>query len=79
MSGKSEPEVKRKIKEYNQSGSKIEVKKISLQDYLNNWLRTFKRGTIKASSYDAIERTIKNQIIPYIGVIQLINKRHRIL
>lgn len=71
LSGKSEPEVKKKIKEYNQSGSKIETKKISLQDYLNNWLRTYKRGTIKASSYDAIERTIQNQIAPYIGMIQL--------
>lgn len=71
LSGKTEPEVKKKIREYNQFGSRIESKKISLQEYLNNWLRTYKLGTIKASSYDAIERTAKNQIIPYIGMIQL--------
>lgn len=71
FSGKTEAEVKKKIREYNQSGTKIETKKISLQEYLNNWLKTYKRGTIKASSYDAIERTANNQIIPYIGMIQL--------
>lgn len=71
LSGKTESEVKKKIREYNQLGSRIESKKISLQEYLNNWLRTYKLGTIKASSYDAIERTAKNQIIPYIGMIQL--------
>lgn len=71
LSGKTESEVKKKIREYNQIGSRIESKKISLQEYLNNWLRTYKLGTIKASSYDAIERTAKNQIIPYIGMIQL--------
>lgn len=71
FSGKTEAEVKKKIREYNQSGTKIETKKISLQEYLNNWLKTYKRGTIKASSYDAIENTARNQIIPYIGMIQL--------
>lgn len=71
FSGKTETEVKRKIREYNQSGTKIEAKKISLQEYLDNWLKTYKRGTIKSSSYDAIETTAKKQIIPNIGMIQL--------
>lgn len=71
LSGKTEGEVKRKIREYNQSGSRIETKKISLQEYLYVWLRTFKRGTIKDSSYDTLEKTIRNQIVPYIGLIQL--------
>lgn len=71
FSGKTEGEVKRKIREHNQSGSVLEVKKISLQEYLNNWAKTFKKGTIKDSSYDTLEKTIRNQIIPYIGIIQL--------
>lgn len=71
FSGKSEAEVKKKIREYNQSGTKIETKKISLQEYLSNWLKTYKRGTIKPSSYDAIERTATNHIFPNIGIIQL--------
>lgn len=71
LSGKTDTEVKKKIREYNQGGSFVEVKKVSLQDYLYNWLRTFKWGTIKESSYDTLEKTIKNQIIPHIGMIHL--------
>ena len=41
FSGKTEAEVKKKIREYNQSVSRIETKKISLQDYLNNWMKTY--------------------------------------
>lgn len=40
LSGKTEGEVKRKIREYNQSGAPVEVEKISLGDYLRNWLRS---------------------------------------
>lgn len=71
FSGKTQGEVKRKIREYNQSGSKVDTKKISLGEYLYNWLKTYKKGTIKESSYDSIEKTIKNQIVPNIGMIQL--------
>lgn len=71
FSGKSESEVKRKIREYNKSGNKVEIKKISLGSYLEHWLKTYKYGSVKPSSYDALERTISNQIIPNIGSIQL--------
>ena len=71
LSGKTEGEVKRKIREFNQAGTQVDANKISLQDYINNWLRTFKRGTIKDSSYDTLEKTIRNQIIPYIGSMHL--------
>lgn len=71
LSGRTEGEVKRKIREYNQAGTKIDTNKISLEDYLNEWLKTFKRGTIKDSSYDTLEKTIRNQIVPYIGSIHL--------
>lgn len=71
LSGKTEGEVKRKIREFNQSGIRTEVKKITLKDYLLNWLKTFKMGTVKDSSYDALERTANNHIIPNIGMIQL--------
>ncbi len=71
LSGKTEGEVKRKIREFNQSGIMTEVKKITLKDYLLNWLKTYKMGTVKDSSYDALERTANNHIIPNIGMIQL--------
>lgn len=71
LSGKTEGEVKRKIREYNQAKAPADTKKISLEQYINNWLTTFKRGTIKESSYDALEKTIRNQIIPGIGMIHI--------
>lgn len=71
LSGKSEAEVKRKIREYNKSGAEINANKISLGEYLNNWLKTYKKGTVKETSYDALERTINNQIVPNIGMIQI--------
>ena len=71
LSGKTEGEVKRKIREYNQSGTKTDPKKISLEEYLLNWLVTYKKDTLKQSSYDRLESSIRNQIAPNIGMIQL--------
>lgn len=71
FSGKSEAEVKRKIREYNKSGGEIDSSKISVGTFLRNWLKVYKKGTVKESSYDALERTIDNQIVPSIGMIQL--------
>lgn len=50
---------------------KADPKKTSVQDYLYNWLRTYKMGTIKESSYDTLEKTIRNQIVPNIGSLHL--------
>lgn len=41
LSGKTEGEVKRKIREYNQSGTQIDTKKVSVEAYLLNWLQTY--------------------------------------
>ena len=71
FSGKTEAEVKRKIREYNKSAKHIDENKITVGAYIQNWLSTYKMGTIKLSSYDAIEKTLRNHIIPNIGMIQL--------
>lgn len=71
FSGKTEAEVKRKIREYNKSGSKIEIKKISLGTYVNNWLQTYKKNTIKDTSFDTLEKTVRNYVVPRLGGIQL--------
>lgn len=70
FSGKTEAEVKRKIREYNKS-EHIDSNKVTVGEYIQNWLTTYKMGTIKLSSYDAIEKTLRNQIMPNIGMIQL--------
>lgn len=71
FSGKTEAEVKRKIREYNKSGSRIEIKKISLGTYVNNWLQTYKKNTIKDTSFDTLEKTVRNYVVPRLGGIQL--------
>ena len=71
LSGKTQAEVKRKIKEYNQNENKTNVKKVSVGEYVWNWVKLYKKGSIKDSSYDRIEDTIRKHIIPNIGMIQL--------
>ncbi len=71
FSGKTEAEVKRKIREYNKAGSKEVATKVTLGTYLLEWLKTYKLNSIKRSSYDALEGTAKNHIIPNLGMIQL--------
>lgn len=71
FSGKTEAEVKRKIREYNKSDNHVDTKRVSVGTYLMDWLMTYKKGTIKPGSLDALEKTIKNHIVPNIGFIQL--------
>ncbi len=42
-------------------------KKIKFDEYMKNWLYNFNQNTIKPSSFDRKEGTVKNQILPYIG------------
>lgn len=71
FSGKTQAAVKRKIKEFHQGGCKTEASKVSVGEYIWNWAKLYKKGSIRDSSFDAIEKTIKNHIIPGIGMIQL--------
>lgn len=71
LSGKTEAEVKRKIREFNKSNTPVADKRVILGEYAVNWLRTYKKGTVKESSYDALEKTMRNHVIPNIGMIQL--------
>lgn len=51
LSGKTQAEVKRKIREYNFAGSELEKRTITVGEYITNWLMVFKKGTIKESIY----------------------------
>ena len=46
-------------------------KKESVESYMTNWLETVKKPSLKRRSYDRIEQTLKYQIFPEIGNIQL--------
>ena len=72
--GDSEREVKKKLKEAREELIKydnVNLPKISLSALLRDWLKTVKRHELKPSSYDRLEATIENNIIPYTSYLQL--------
>lgn len=71
FSGKTQAEVKRKIREFNKSGEPVDIAKVSVQTYIYDWLETYKKNTIKDTSYDTLEKTVRNYIVPYLGSYQL--------
>lgn len=71
FSGKTQAEVKRKIREFLAGDNNVDKRKITVEEYIWNWAKLYKHGSIKSSSYDAIEKTIRNHIVPFIGMIQL--------
>lgn len=72
--GKTEREVKKKLKEFQTELIKNdykEVQKTTVEDYMNNWLMNTKQHELKPSSYDRLEETCKYQIYPFIGYCQI--------
>ena len=72
FTAKTERELKRKIKEYNEDRTKYTVKaeSTSFCDYTEFWMRTVKHPILKPVSYDHLEQT-NNTVCNYIGCIQL--------
>ena len=71
FSGKTEAEVKRKIREYNKSGSPLNPQQTLLKDYLMSWLIGVKKISLKPSSYDRLESTALKQVIPRMGAFKI--------
>ena len=71
FSGKTEAEVKKKIREYNKCGCQQEAPQILFKDYLMNWLTNVKKISLKPSSYDRLESTALKQVIPRIGTFKI--------
>lgn len=68
--GKTEAEVKRKLREFRRNMDKYQpesVCRLTVTEYFYNWLLNNKRYNLKDTSYDRLERTIENQILPAIG------------
>lgn len=72
--GKTEAEAHRKLKavieEIGQS-TYVYVQRELIKDYLNTWLTTVKRMQLKDKSYDVLEYTINQNVVPYIGSLQV--------
>ena len=72
--GKSETECHKKLKEVIEQAQKEEyvyVQKDTIEQFMTTWLTTVKRIQLKDKSYDRLEQTITNNVVPAIGNIQL--------
>jgi len=70
----TETEVRRKLKQFKKESSKqtlIEIQKMPVKEYMDDWLTKVKTLELKPKSYDRLEDTLKNQIYPTLGDIQI--------
>jgi integrase len=68
--GKTEKEIKVKIKEYEENNSTFidkDIRKQIFGDYILNWLKTVKQPSIKRRTFDSYEDIVNVQIINYKG------------
>lgn len=71
--GKTESEVKRKLKALQNDAIKydtVSLPKLTFTELLTDWISN-KKYELKDSSYDRLENTINNNIIPYMGYLQI--------
>ena len=72
--GSTEKEVKKKLREYFINGEKYSVNniaKMTLEEFLVDWLENILVNTLKPKSYAIKEYIIKQQITPRIGLLQV--------
>lgn len=66
--GKTEKEVKAKIKAFEEGNKKFtpaEIRKLTFGEYMSNWLYNVKQLEVKRRTFDGYEDTFKNQILEY--------------
>lgn len=72
--GKTENEVKRKMREFIRDFHRndgVVVQRSTVQNFMETWLYETKRNDLKPKSFDRLEQTLKYQVFPNIGHIQL--------
>lgn len=72
--GKTETEVRKKMREFQKELAKndgITAQKITVSEFMLDWLHLTKVNELKPISYDRLEQTIVKQITPRIGWIQV--------
>lgn len=68
FTGKTELEVKRKLREFKNNPlnfSGVTASKATVESYFMNWLQTYKRPTIKDGTYDRLDSVIRTHIAKY--------------
>lgn len=74
--GKTEREVKRKLKEFQHELHKNDftvVQRSTVENYIRTWLYENKANSLKPKSFDRLEQTVLYQVIPEVGRMQLSN------
>ena len=74
FSGKTETIVKNKLKEFKKSRDyelKHKPSNDTVKSYFTMWLKEFKYNKLKPLSYDRLESTVNNHIIPNLGGIKI--------
>lgn len=73
FSGKTEVIAKRKLREFKKERGlfvNVQSSGVTVKEYMERWLDLYKRDSLKPSSFDRLESTVKTHIIPAIGGIQ---------
>lgn len=70
FSGSTKMEVQRQMNQYDVE-THVNPLTTSFETYAKNWLVVYKQPTIKASSYDTLENTFRNQIFPHLGMLRI--------
>ena len=74
--GKTEPEVRRKLREFKKNMDNLPkdaIAKMSLGSYMNNWLEVYKKPALKPTSYDRLEDQKRLYIDPTLEYVQMKN------
>ena len=58
------------LKEYYKNGSSA-IQKATVEQYMTRWLNENKKNSLKSKSFDRLEQTLKYQVFPKIGHIQI--------
>lgn len=72
--GKTEREVKKKLKDFQEEFYKNDqavVQRNTVENYMRTWLYENKQNELKPKSFDRLEQTVLYQVIPKVGHIQL--------
>lgn len=72
--GKTEREVKKKLKDFEKELHKNDgavAQRSTVGAYMLNWLNSVKSNELKPKSFDRLEQTLTYQVIPYIGHLQV--------
>lgn len=69
--GDSAADVRRQMREYDPEREEKERNNPLVTDYMQTWLTTYKKPSLRPSSYDRIECTATYQILPYYKGVRL--------